>query len=314
MTIETTTETLTETGTMQNQAFIQDVPMNLYRQTEPLKAICIENTRLTPEDSPNDVRHMVFSLDKNQNGPVYHYLDGQSAGILPPGSTADGKNHKLRLYSIASPGCGDDGEGKTLSLCVKRVLFNDPNTGEEVKGVCSNFICDLKPGDTVDMTGPVGKSFLLPETKDANVIMFATGTGIAPFRGFLKTRYEKRNSENGQYWLFFGVQKHVDLLYHDWLQNLCTEEGTFYLKTALSREEQTADGQKMYIQNRLLEYRKEVLELLQQPNTYLYMCGLKGMEGGISDAIQKACEECGVDWPELYGKLKAEKRWHVEVY
>ena len=307
--------TQAETCNMPHQQTpIQDVPMNLYRQTEPLKATCVENTRLTPEGSPNDVRHVVFSLESAQEGPNYRYLDGQSAGILPPGTTAEGKNHKLRLYSIASPGYGDDGEGKTLSLCVKRVLFNDPVTGEEVKGVCSNHICDLKPGDTVDMTGPVGKSFLLPEAENANVIMFATGTGIAPFRGFLKHRYEKRAHENGQYWLFFGVQKSVDLLYHDWLKSVASEHSDFHLKTALSREEQTADGQKMYIQNRLMEYRKEVLELLQQPNTYLYMCGLKGMEGGISEAIQKACEETGVDWPELYGKLKAAKRWHVEVY
>ena len=51
------------------------------------------------------------------------------------------------------------------------------------KGVCSNFLCDTKPGDEVMLTGPAGKVMLMPEKNAAaDLIMVATGTGIAPYR------------------------------------------------------------------------------------------------------------------------------------
>jgi ferredoxin--NADP+ reductase len=286
------------------------IALNLYKQANPLHAVCLENTRLTPEGHVNDVRHVVLSLDAGN----YPYTEGQSAGILPPGQDPNGSAHKLRLYSIASPAVGETQyPGHTLALCVKRVVYQDEQSGETRYGVCSNYICDLKPGDTVNMTGPVGKAFVMPETPNANLIMFATGTGIAPFRGFLHTRYNQRQSETGQSILFFGIQKSPDFLYEDEL-NTYEQYPGYQLKLAISREQQTADGQKMYIQNRLFENRAEVLKLLQEPNTYVYMCGLKGMEKGIIDAFETAANEAGLDWAALHSQLKTEHRWHVEVY
>jgi ferredoxin--NADP+ reductase len=173
---------------------------------------------------------------------------------------------------------------------------------------------DLKPGDKVQVTGPVGKSFLLPQDKDANLIMVATGTGIAPFRAFLKTRYERRAGEAGQTYLFYGAQHNCDFLYQDWLEGLSKTEDTFHLHTAFSREQCTETGQRLYVQHRIFKHRKEVFELLQQANTVFYMCGLRGMEEGVLQAFETAATECGLDWSTLFAQLKAEHRWHVEVY
>lgn len=93
----------------------------------------------------------------------------------------------VRLYSIASSRYGDSFDGLTTSLCVRRAVYNDPETGKEdpaKKGVCSNFLCDAKPGQEIMMTGPTGKVLLLPTNTKAPVICVATGTGIAPFRSF----------------------------------------------------------------------------------------------------------------------------------
>lgn len=286
-----------------------EIPSNIYKPTAPLTARVIEHRRLTAADSPNEVCHIVFDI----SGSELRYLEGQSIGVLPPGEDGTGKPHKLRLYSIASPSYGDDGEGKSLSLCVKRAVTVDEATGQVYQGVCSSFLCDLKVGQNVQLTGPVGKSFLLPDIPNANLIMVATGTGIAPFRAFLNNRYQKRQHESGQSWLFFGAQTRKDFLYEEELNEYAHHEGC-HIVTAFSREEKNAEGGRMYVQHRLMEHAETLFSLLQRPETYFYICGLRGMETGIIDGLKDAAANQGVDWESFFARLKDEKRWHVEVY
>lgn len=102
----------------------------------------VSNTTLTGPDA-GEVCHIVFEHEGK-----LPYAEGQSIGIIAEGEDAKGKPHKLRLYSIASSAPGDYGDAKTVSLCVKRLIYEDED-GKEVKGVCSNYICDLKPGTKV---------------------------------------------------------------------------------------------------------------------------------------------------------------------
>src|SRR3954462_2011191 len=119
----------------------EEIPFNLYRVSSPGIARVVSNERLTPPDR-DEVRHIVLNLD----GLDYRFLEGQSLGILAPGTDARGRAHKLRLYSIASTRMGDDGQCRTASLCVKRVVYHDPATGQERRGITSNYLCDLVPG------------------------------------------------------------------------------------------------------------------------------------------------------------------------
>lgn len=295
------------TNTLETPWAIENIPSNIYKPKTPFMATITEHRRLTHPDSPNEVCHITFSLA----GSDLTYVDGQSIGILPPGETVEGKPHKLRLYSIASPSIGDDGNGQTVSLCVKRAL-NPPHP----PGVCSSYLCDAKIGDKVPVTGPVGKSFLMPAVADANMIMIATGTGIAPFRAFLKTRYREGNSgrahEKGQNWLFFGCQTQKDFLYQDELNSYPPE--TFHWINAISREQQNVEGGRMYVQHRLHEHAQTIFEQLKDPRTYIYMCGLRGMEPGVMEGLQAAAQSQGIDWDSFLADLKAQHRWHVEVY
>lgn len=59
----------------------------------------------------------------------------------------------------------------------------------------------------------------------------------------------------------------------------------FRLDFAVSREQTNAKGEKMYIQTRMAEYSEELWSLLKKDNTFVYMCGLKGMEKGIDDIM-----------------------------
>lgn len=286
----------------------RDIPSNLYRPNAPLTCKVLENRRLTADDSPNQVQHIVL----DRSGGDFPYIEGQSLGIVPPGIDANGRPHKLRLYSIASPSYGDDGDSKTVSLCVKRAVTVLPETGERFEGVCSSYLCDLNVGDEVQVTGPVGKAFVMPQAADTNLIMIATGTGIAPFRAFMHRRYTQQESKATS-WLFFGAQTRKDFLYEDELMAY-QQHHTFRLSTAFSREEQTLDGRRMYVQHRIFEQATELLELVKLPSTYLFMCGLRGMEGGVLEGLQHAAAATQTNWDELFETLKKEHRWHVEVY
>jgi ferredoxin--NADP+ reductase len=290
----------------------EGVVTNKYRPKDPYVGKCLLNSKITGDDAPGETWHMLFSTE----GEV-PYREGQSIGVIADGVDKNGKPHKIRLYSIASSALGDLGDSKTVSLCVKRLVYTN-DQGEIVKGVCSNFLCDLKPGADVKITGPVGKEMLMPKDPNATIIMLATGTGIAPFRSFLwKMFFEKHDDYkfNGLAWLFLGVPTSSSLLYQDEFDKMKTKApDNFRVDYAVSREQNNAQGEKMYIQTRMAEYKEELWELLKKDNTYVYMCGLKGMEKGIDDIMVSLAANDGIDWMEYKKQLKKAEQWNVEVY
>ena len=294
----------------------QEVPVLIYKPKKPYIGKCTEIYDLVEEGGIGTCRHMTFDLS---DGDLY-YVEGQSIGIIPPGEDEKGKSHKLRLYSIASTRHGDNLDDKTVSLCVRKLEYEDPETGEHVEGVCSSFLCNLNPGDDVAIMGPVGKEMLLPDDEDANVIMIATGTGIAPFRAYLWRMFlegDKNPDYNykGKAWLFFGIPKTENILYKEQLEKMAQEHpDNFRMDYAISREQKNPEGGRMYIQHRIAEHADELWEMMQNPKTHTYICGLKGMEGGIDEALSAAAAKHDVDWDEYRKAMKKEDRWHVETY
>ncbi len=292
----------------------EEIPVNLYRPNNPFTGKCLENYALVGEGGIGKVQHLTFDL----SGGNLHYVEGQSIGIIPPGTDDKGKPQKLRLYSIASTRHGDFGDDKTVSLCVRQLEYDDPKTGEKVYGVCSTYLCNLQVGEELKITGPVGKEMLLPADETATIIMMATGTGIAPFRAFL-WRMFKEQHENYQFrglaWLIFGVPKTANILYKEDLEKLAAEfPDNFRLTYAISREQQNAEGGRMYIQHRVAENAEEMWQLMQSQKTHTYMCGLKGMESGIEEALSNLATQNGTSWSDFQKRMKKEHRWHVETY
>jgi ferredoxin--NADP+ reductase len=293
-----------------------DVPVNLYKPKDPFIGTVTGNYSLLTEGAIGRVNHITFDLSEGN----LHYVEGQSIGIIPDGEDANGKPHKLRLYSIASTRHGDNCEGGTVSLCVRQLQYE--KDGSTINGVCSTFLCDIEPGAKVKITGPVGKEMLLPPDEDANVIMLATGTGIAPMRAYLRRMFEPseraKNPEyqfRGKAWLIMGVPKTPNLLYEDDFQRYLAEypENFRYTK-AISREQQNPSGGRMYIQDRVTEHADEIFSLIENPKTHVYMCGLRGMEPGIDEAMTAAAAAKDLNWSELRPQLKKADRWHVETY
>ncbi|MAF40669.1 MAG: ferredoxin-NADP reductase [Cyanobium sp. ARS6] len=296
----------------------QSVPVNLYKPKTPFVGTVLDNYSLLQEGAIGRVQHITFDLSGGD--PHLEYVEGQSIGIIPEGTDAKGKPHKLRLYSIASTRHGDDMAGKTVSLCVRQLEYQN-EAGEEIKGVCSTYLCDINPGDKVKITGPVGKEMLLPEDEEANVIMFATGTGIAPMRTYLRRMFEASERDKngwkfrGKAWLFMGAPKTPNLLYDDDFEKYQEEfPDNFRYTKAISREQKNSKGGRMYIQDRVLEHADEIFSMIEDPKTHVYMCGLRGMEPGIDEAMTAAASSKGLDWAELRPQLKKADRWHVETY
>ncbi|MBP0020587.1 MAG: ferredoxin-NADP reductase [Cyanobacteria bacterium SBLK] len=291
-----------------------DIPINIYKPKNPYIGKCVENTELVREGGTGTVRHLKFDI----SGGDLRYLEGQSIGIVPPGIDNKGKAHKLRLYSIASTRHGDDVDDKTVSLCVRQLEYQHPETGETVYGVCSTHLCNLEVGADVAITGPVGKEMLLPDDENATVIMLATGTGIAPFRAFLWRMFKEQHEDykfKGLAWLVFGIPYSANILYKDELEELAAQyPDNFRLTYAISREQKNAEGGKMYVQSRVSEYAGEIFDMIQKPNTHVYMCGLKGMEPPIAETFTQEAEKIGMDWDAKRKELKKAHRWHVEVY
>ena len=294
------------------------VPVNLYKPKSPFIGTVTENYSLLDEGAIGRVQHITFDLSGGD--PHLEYVEGQSIGIIPEGTDAKGKPHKLRLYSIASTRHGDNMAGNTVSLCVRQLEYQN-EAGEQIKGVCSTYLCDIKPGDKVKITGPVGKEMLLPDDEEANVIMLATGTGIAPMRTYLRRMFEPTEREKngwnfrGKAWLFMGAPKTPNLLYDADFEHYQTEfPDNFRYTKAISREQQNTKGGRMYIQDRVLEHADEIFAMIEDPKTHVYMCGLRGMEPGIDEAMTAAAAAKGLDWSELRPQLKKADRWHVETY
>ncbi|CDY43420.1 BnaC07g14870D [Brassica napus] len=287
----------------------EGVITNKYRPKEPYTGKVLLNTKITADDAPGETWHMVFS----HQGEI-PYREGQSVGVIADGIDKNGKPHKVRLYSIASSALGDLGNSETVSLCVKRLVYTN-DAGEVVKGVCSNFLCDLKPGSDVKLTGPVGKEMLMPKDPNATVIMLATGTGIAPFRSFLwKMFFEKHDDyKASEYsaWLFLGKP---NLIFVEFDKMKAKAPENFRVDYAISREQANDKGEKMYIQTRMAQYAPELWELLKKDNTFVYMCGLKGMEKGIDDIMVSLAANDGIDWFDYKKQLKKAEQWNVEVY
>jgi benzoyl-CoA oxygenase/reductase BoxA protein len=278
--------------------------VNLYTHKNPITATCAGNYRLTDDASDNDVRHIVLDF-----GLVpFPVLEGQSIAVLPPGKTPEGRAHHARQYSVASARDGERRGYNNLSLTVKRVTGADK--GSEGGGICSNYLCDLKKGDKVQVIGPFGATFLMPNHPNSHLLMICTGTGSAPMRAMTEYRRRRRlKGATGKLMLFFGARTKEELPYFGPLMSL--PKDFIDVNFAFSR---TPGKPKTYVQDVMRQRSAEVAALLRDENTHIYVCGLKGMEEGVIQALSDIANESGQPWEPLWKKLRELGRLHFETY
>ena len=271
-----------------------------------VKATVAGNVRVTEVGREYDTHHIVLDF----GAMPFPVLEGQSIGIVPPGVDASGRAHHPRQYSIASPRNGERPGYNNLSLTIKRVL--EDHQGNPVRGVASNYMCDLKVGDEVQVIGPFGASFLMPNHPKSHIVMICTGTGSAPMRAMTEWRRRLRNSgkfEGGKLMLFFGARTKEELPYFGPLQGL--PKDFIDISFAFSR---TPGQPKTYVQDAMRERAADLARLLADPNAFFYVCGLKAMEEGVVLALKDIAHQAGLNWETVGAALKREGRLHLETY
>ncbi len=271
-----------------------------------ITATVVGNVRVTAVGREYDTHHIMLDF----GSMPFPVLEGQSIGIIPPGMDENGKPHHARQYSIASPRNGERPGYNNVSLTVKRVLAD--HQGNPVRGVGSNYMCDLQVGDKVQVIGPFGTSFLMPNHPRSHIVMICTGTGSAPMRAMTEWRRRLRASgkfEGGKLMLFFGARTKEELPYFGPLQSL--PKDFIDINFAFSR---TPEQPKRYVQDLMRERAADLAVLLQNPNTYIYVCGLKSMEEGVVLALRDIATQAGLSWDTLGMALKQEGRLHLETY
>ena len=279
---------------------------NLYGPKTPTQATVVGNFKVNEAGTSNETHHIVIDF----GSMPFPVLEGQSVAIVPPGVDASGKAHHARQYSIASPRNGERAGYNNVSLTVKRVV--EDHEGKPVQGVCSNYLCDVKVGDTIQVIGPFGSSFLMPNHPKSNIVMICTGTGSAPMRGMTEWRRRLRQTgkfEGGKLMLFFGARTQEELPYFGPLQKL--PKDFIDINFAFSR---TPGQPKRYVQDAMRERAADLVSLLKDPNTYFYVCGLKSMEEGVVLALHDVATQAGLNWDQLGATLKKEGRLHLETY
>ena len=277
--------------------------INIYNHDQPIMARVAGNYRITDEKTDSDIHHIILDFDKK----FFPVLEGQSIGITPPGTDPAGRPHLVRLYSVASPRDGERPGFNNLSLTVKRVVYE--KEGNVIRGVGSNYVCDLKKGDNVQVTGPFGSTFLMPNHETANIIMICTGTGSAPFRAMTEYRRRHMITGKGKLILYFGARTPGELPYFGPLKKL--SDDFLDKQLVFSR---LPDKPKEYVQDRMMSQSDKLAKLIHAEETYIYICGLKKMEQGVDAAFEKICNDHKIDWPMIKKSMTQTGRYHVETY
>lgn len=278
--------------------------VNVYSIDAPIIGTVSGNFRLTEEGASSDIHHIILDFGTTP----FPVLEGQSLGVIPPGFDTNGRSHHVRLYSIASPRDGERPHYNNVALTVKRVT--EDHEGNPVHGIGSNFMCDLKKGDTVKVVGPYGSTFLMPNHKGSSLLMICTGTGAAPMRAMTEHRRRRIDrNEGGELMLFFGARSPSEQPYFGPLMKL--PKDFIDINFAFSR---APDEPKKYVQDRIRERADDVARLLVDDSCYFYICGLKGMEAGVIEAFRDICRAHGMDWDGLRSEMLKKARFHIETY
>jgi benzoyl-CoA 2,3-dioxygenase component A len=263
------------------------------------------NVRVTRSGASSDVHHIILDF-----GAVpFPVLEGQSIGVVPPGTDANGRPHAMRLYSVCSARDGERPNTNNLALTVKRVAEPRPD-GSVFRGVASNWLCDLALG-----RDGAGDRALRRHLPDAGRRRHGRRHGLHRHRRRALPRLHRAAAPlsghgRGRLHLFFGARTPEELPYFGRCRRCRPRCWRGSWSSAASRR---GEGIRAGPHARA-RGRDRRAAAQGGGTTHIYVCGLKGLEAGVDAALAAICAEDGLDWPALRETMRAEGRLHVETY
>jgi ferredoxin-NADP reductase len=229
--------------------------------------------------------HFEFVLDALDSFP---FTAGQFISAVAEDATG---KQQTRAYSIASAA-----KENRFDLCVNRVEG----------GFFSNHLADLtdlQPGGSIQVHGPHGHFVLNQPVTDS--ILIATGTGIAPMRGFAQWLFPENGPDrsNGKdIWLVYGTRHETEIYYQEEFEALAAKHPNFHYLCTLSRAGANWTGLRGYVQTYVAKIVEERAARLGLPpiqpevdpsipkadlkfDIYAYICGLNNMVAGVRDTL-----------------------------
>lgn len=221
--------------------------------------------------------------------PDFQFAAGQFVSML----AKNGDKQMTRAYSLASGPHGNE----RFDLCLNRVEG----------GFFSNYLCDMEHGNTVHFHGPHGHFVLRNPLRDS--IFIATGTGIAPMRGFVEwlfpvgseemqdapdwdpAKNQVDRSQGRQIYLVYGTRHETEIYYRDFLEQMAREHENFHYIVTLSKPADTWQGARGYVQDqvaKILDARADK----GKDTMDAYICGLNQM---VSANRKMLAEQYGWD-------------------
>ncbi|MCF8152201.1 MAG: oxidoreductase [Burkholderiaceae bacterium] len=269
-------------------------------------AALTQSRHITPSSSPDEVLHLVFRTSDLSFDPKL----GNLIRVLAPGQF--GNRHHVRLYSIMD--LERHGDATEFAICVRRCSYIDDFNGEKYQGVASNYLCDLRPDDVIEFSGPINYPFVIPDDKTADILMLALGTGIAPFRTLIRQIYDKIGGWKGRVRLFYGAKSPLEMLYmNDENNDLANyfDQPTFKAFQAVSP--QPHFDAPAALDEALEQNAAEVWEMVNRPTTRVFVAGTEN----LLDTIEKAMIELAgspESWAATHAELVASGRWSEVLY
>lgn len=215
----------------------------------------LHTARLTHEETLShaaQTKHLVFCIEDVDR---FDFLPGQFVSMVVP---REGKSI-TRAYSIASAPRKNE-----IDICLNRVQ----------DGYFSNFLCDMKVGETVHLHGPHG--LFVPKNPLRDSILVATGTGIAPIRGFVQWLFaEASRNEDREVYLVYGTRYPPQIYYRDYFSLIAHDFANFHYVATLSRAPEDWNGARGYVQ----EHVRAIVQSRPDrgANMDAYICGLNPM-------------------------------------